>query len=117
MHTLTIKDHKVLKGLMLVPFHLKMIALLTWIYVRYSKVVITSAYRKGDSGVHGTIPCRGIDIRSWVYDDPQKIIDDINAHWIYDDKRPEKKCAILHDSGQGEHVHLQCSNRTKYIKE
>lgn len=110
-----IKSWKVLKGMLIVRFHPKMIALAEWVTVRYSEVVFTSAYRKDDKGVHGTIPCRGLDIRSWIYDEPQKIVDDINKHWEYDFKRPEKKCAILHNIGKGEHIHLQVHRRTKYL--
>ena len=61
---ITIKDWKVLKGIMIVAYHPKMIALAMWVAVHYSKLVFTSAYRMGDNGVHGQIPCRGLDIRS-----------------------------------------------------
>jgi len=116
--TIQIKDWKTVKGLMLVSFHPKMIALANWAILRFSKIVFTSAYREGDKGVHGTIPCRGLDIRSWIYDAPQSIVDEINAHWKYDPvKRPEKRCAILHDTGQGQHIHLQVHKNTQYLRE
>ena len=113
------KSHKVLKALMLVPYHSKMIALAMWLMVRLSEVVLSSTYRKDkihpkDSGIAGTIPCRHLDIRSYIYPDPQKVVDDINKHWVYDKKRPELKVAILHDTGQGIHIHLQTHDRTEY---
>ena len=106
----TVKDHKVLMNLMLYRYHRKLVALVTWCYVRLSEVTITSAWREGDEGVHG---CgRGIDIRSRCFDVPQAIADEINKHWKYDPARPEKMCALYHDSGQGPHIHLQVSDAT-----
>jgi len=110
-----VKDHKVLKGLLQYPFHPRMIELLSWFSIRYSETVITSAYREG-FGVHGAIPCRGIDVRSWVFRRPQEVVDDINTHWEYDFERPEKVCAIFHDAGSGSHIHLQVHPNTK-VKE
>ena len=115
---ITIKDWKVLKGMLNVAYHPKMIALAMWVTVRYSKVVFTSAYREGDKGVHGTTPCRGMDIRSWHYADPKTIVDDINVHWRYDPlKRPEMMCALYHDTGSGKHIHLQVHDNTHYLQD
>lgn len=115
--SIEIKDYKVLKGFLLVPYHHKLIALLMWVVTRYSKVVFTSSYREGDEGVHGTIPCRGTNIRSWIYNDPQSIVDDINKHWIYhpDPEKRHNHCALLHDSGEGEHIHLKTHDKTVYL--
>ena len=109
-----IKDHKVLIGMLDVPFHSKLIALTVWVVVRIHDTVFTSAYRKDDPGVHGQKPCRGLDVRSYTMDNPQAVVDDINKYWIYDPKRPQFKCAILHDVGQGQHIHLQVHDRTEY---
>ena len=115
---ITIKDWKVLKGMLSVAFHPKMTALAMWVTVRYSKVTFTSAYREKGNGVHSVVPCRGMDIRSWHYDDPQTVVDDINVHWRYDPlKRPEKMCAILHDTGSGNHIHLQTHDNTRYLQD
>ena len=116
-----IKNWKVLKGLTEVPTHIRMLGLQSWLTIRLSEVVFTSGYRKKkihakDSGIASVIPCRHRDIRSWIYNDPQKVVDDINEHWIYDPKRPEKKCAKYHDSGQGAHIHLQVHDNTLYIQ-
>jgi len=67
--------------------------------------------------VHGTIPCRGLDTRSHVYTNPKKIVNHINKRWIYDPKRPEKKVAMLHNVGSGEHIHLQTHPNTTRVEE
>ena len=85
-------------------------ALVTWCYIRLSEVIVTSAFREGDEGVHG---CgRGIDIRSRCFADPEAIAKEINAHWKYDPLRPEMVCALYHDIGQGAHIHLQVCEAT-----
>lgn len=112
---IAIKDHKVLRQILEVPYHPILINLELWVATRYSKVIFTSGYRAGDTGVHGTIPCRGKDIRSSCYSEPKLVEEDINAHWQYDPVRPEKKCALYHDVGQGAHIHLQVHPRTQYL--
>lgn len=110
-----IKDHGVLRNLLRATYHDDLILLIAWVATRYSGVVFTSGYREGDKGVHGTLPCRGMDIRSRIYDDPEKVVNDINTHFIYDPNRPDKRCAILHDMGKGEHIHLQVYPDTVYL--
>jgi len=89
--------------------------LVEWLSKRY-KIVITQGYEKRDYySVHSEIPFRGVDIRSWIYTDPQKVVEDINNNWSYDELRPEKMCAIYHDTGSGDHIHLQVHNNTRYI--
>ncbi len=107
-----IKDYRVLRSLLEVPYHPTLIALILWITARYSETLFTSGYRKGDKGVHGQVPCRGTDIRSRVYDNPQAVVDDINAHWKYDPKRVNMRCALLHSVGKGLHIHLQVHPNT-----
>ena len=117
---ITIKSWKTLKGMLIVAFHPKMIALAEWLTVRLSGIVFTSAYRPKkihdkDSGIAATIPCRHLDIRSYIYLKPQMVVDDINKNWIYDPKRPHLKCAKYHDVGKGVHIHLQVHDRTEYL--
>lgn len=100
-----------------VAWHPKLIALFLWMVVRYSKdkIVLTAAYEVRDKpSVHYVNPLRGLDIRSWVFKHPQEIVDDINAHWTYDFNRPNKKVAMLHNVGKGEHIHLQVHEKTEY---
>ena len=73
---------------------------------------ITSPYRIDDSGVHGTLPLRGIDLR--CFDDEVGIIIEawINRNWTYDSNRPHKMCCIFHDTGKGNHLHIQTHSNT-----
>ena len=113
------KSHKVLIGTLTYAWHPKLIEVLLWLTVRYSTIILTSAYRlkkihPKDSGIHGTVPLRAFDLRSAVFPDPQKIADDINAHFVYDPERPELKVCVYHDTGQGRHFHIQVHQRTDY---
>lgn len=77
----------------------------------YGRVVVTSSHRRGDKGVHGCIPSRGVDIRSRGFN-PEGICRLINRTWTYDPERPDKQCALYHDMGRGPHIHLQCHPNT-----
>jgi len=111
-----VKNLKVLESLMMHPAHPKLIELIQWCCIRHSQTVITGGYEwRGYSSVHSTIPFRGLDIRSRVFNDPQGVVDDINRHWTYDPKRSSKKCAIYHDMGRGPHIHLQVHQRTERV--
>ena len=114
-----ITNVKVLKALMEVQYHPKMVDLAVWVAVRINHPRITSAYRSKkvhskDSGIHMTNPCRAVDWESKNLDDPRIVCDDINNHWIYDPKRPEMRCAIYHDVGLGLHIHTQVHPRTVF---
>jgi len=89
------KDYGVFEQIMANRYHFKLISILWWIYNKYD-MFITCGYRSGDNGVHGSDPCRGVDLRSWFLEDPQAVADDINAHWTYDPARTSKKCAKFH---------------------
>ena len=110
-----VKDTAVLESLILHPAHPRLIDLLKWVCERFPVVVVTQGYEERDyPSVHSTVPVRGIDIRSWIYNDPQKIVDEINATWEYDPERPgEYECAKYHDTGRGPHIHLQAHDRTR----
>lgn len=79
------------------------------------KFTITCIYRIGDNGVHGTLPVRGLDLRcrSQVIGIPIEAM--INKLWIYDTRRTNKKCCVLHGSGSDLHFHLQVHPNTKFI--
>lgn len=98
--------------------HPILIDIIFWLFSAglVSYATITSAFRKGDPGVHGTDPYRGIDIRSWDQDDSQGLVDHVNNHWQYDSARPNMQCAILHNVGRGEHIHIQVHQNTVMIK-
>jgi len=73
----------------------------------------TSFYRDGDSGVHGQMPLRGVDVRCRVDVIGDAIEAYVNNRWQYDPERPQKKCCIYHDVGQGKHLHFQVHPNTQ----
>ncbi len=115
---INIKDRTVLNSLLVVPFDLKLLQIIWWVDQSWPDLLtITSGYRAGDIGsVHATIPCRGIDIRSWVYKDPYRVKKRINEYWEYDPNRPDKEVCVLHDTGSGWHMHIQCCKNTRKRK-
>jgi len=85
-------------------------------------VWVTSFYRAGDDGVHGTVPIRGMDVRHYGTrpgalaatkadgaDEAAKYAASVNALWEYDHKRPNKVVAFVED----DHLHLQVHENTK----
>lgn len=51
---------------------------------------------------------RGVDIRSYTYDDVEiKTLMKIANTIPYDLNRPTKKTCIYHDVGKGKHIHIQ----------
>ena len=119
--SIKINDGKVFAALLEVPYHKKMVALALWFVYRYNEPTLTSAHRKqkvweGDSGIHMTIPCRALDFSIAGLTDPKKVIEDVNNHFEYDPGRPEMRCAIYRDVGQGPHIHLRVSNSTVFYE-
>lgn len=111
--SIRIKDVSVLREV-LFGFAPMLVDILVWIVQEYKQIVITSAFRKGDKGVHGS--GRGIDLRSWIYKSPsaEEICDAINKRWIYDPNRPEMVCAMIHKvKGGGIHFHIQVHPNTR----
>ena len=108
-----VKNQEVLKALTTVPLDPGLLWLANVIEAKYGVVCITCAARPNDHGVHGTNPCRGLDIRSSVYQSAEDVTDWINRNGVYDYKRPLKKVAILHDAGSGMHIHLQIHPNTR----
>lgn len=91
-------------------------ALLSYVEGRAGcELTITSLYRPNDSGVHGTIPVRGCDLRFRYRSFAEEVADDINAEWIYDPDRPNLRCAIPHGDGFNFHLHLQVSDATNKL--
>ena len=75
--------------------------------------LITSLYRIGDTGVHGQLPVRGVDMRCREDVIGYHVEEYINSRWVYDDDRPSLQVCIYHDTGRGKHIHLQVSNKTQ----
>jgi len=73
---------------------------------------VTSLHRIGDTGVHGTLPIRGIDLRCRNGAVGVLLQDIINENWWYDPDRESLKCALLHGEGYNLHLHLQVHPKT-----
>ena len=74
---------------------------------------ITSLYRIGDHGVHGSLPLRGADLRVRSASVGEELESLVNFSWKYDSERPSKNCAILHGIGSGLHLHIQVHPNTQ----
>ena len=76
--------------------------------------VITSAHRPGDPGVHGQLPCRGLDRRCRNAGLGNAIKQYINRRWEYDPDRPEMEVCIFHKCDEyGWHLHTQTHKNTR----
>ena len=73
---------------------------------------MTSIYRIGDTGVHGTLPVRGVDLRMRSASVGTEVVDLVNERWGYDTERTEKSCAILHGEDSNMHLHIQSHPNT-----
>ena len=100
---------KMLDGLI----HPNMVLVLMYLTYRMGTLDVTSLFRRGDSGVHGQFPVRGVDVRCRDLNIARAIEAQINRDWSYDNQRPEKKVALAHDAGDGIHLHLQVHDRTR----
>ena len=84
---------------------------------RFGEKIITSLFRIGDKGVHGTLPLRGLDFRCKASQHGEEVENWVNSHWQYDPDRPTKKCCKFHKnrSNDGYHLHLQVHPNTQEI--
>ena len=110
------KSTKVLRELLCMPYDPVLVTIICELNDKLDILVVTEGYRdplhKGD--VHSTIPVRAIDIRSWVYSNPEGIVEYINEEWEYDYIRPQKHVAIYHSiKGGGKHIHIQVHPNTR----
>ena len=112
-----IKDDKVLNGFITKKFHKNLRPIMIW-HANSFGLVITESYRKQlhSNDLHGTGPVRAYDARVWCYENDlaDKIEAEINALWIYDPRRPNKKVAIIHKNrgAAGQHFHIQVHPNT-----
>jgi len=111
---ISVKDKSVLASLLMVEYDETLIDILMWLIDEYpERVVFTCGHRASDKGIHGTIPCRAVDLRSWTFRSPDRAANYINMVWEYDPKRPEMTVALFHDSGEGPHFHIQSHPNTR----
>ena len=93
--------------------------IIDWIANTYG-ILITETYRpkKHRNDLHGTLPVRAIDLRSWDYLEgwDAEICAEINNIWSYDDSRKNMKVCIWHNSGFGIHFHIQVHPNTRRIR-
>ena len=77
-------------------------------------LTITSLFRIGDNGVHGTLPLRGIDCRMKNMKVGLAVENYINDKWVYDPSRSHLKVAQVHEvNGGGLHLHMQVHPNTR----
>ncbi len=77
------------------------------------RFIVTSIYRPGDKGVHGTLPVRGVDVRMRDLDLGLTIEDKVNSLWQYDPRRPSIKVCEAHGEGANFHLHFQVHPNTR----
>ena len=79
-------------------------------------LLITSLIRDGrnDNELSVHYHGRGADARSWnmTRGEAEALVERVNEAWVYDPERPGKKACIMHDVGQGEHIHFQVHPNT-----
>ena len=80
-----------------------------------AEFTITSLYRIGDKGVHGTLPVRGCDLRMRNQMVGEKLEKLVNLNWLYDFNRHEKSCAYLHGKESNLHLHIQSHPNTQEL--
>ncbi len=110
-----IKNTAVLATLLTMPVDRRLVMVILWWMERFGKLVVTEAWRKSihKHDLHGLTPLRAIDLRSWIYTDPQVIADIVNTAWVYDPKRPSKQVCVYHKTKKGAfHFHVQVHPNT-----
>ena len=116
MTEIYVKDADVFESLMDGLYYYKLIELTKFVINLMGKMritpVVTSAYRKDDTGVHKY--GRGVDFRTHhiTEDEIKTLCEVVNNRWVYDPKRPEKVCLMYHNVGKGPHLHLQAHQNT-----
>lgn len=102
-----------IKDLMVLNLDRKLLEIAGWAAMTFGTDIVTSAYRPGDSGVHGTIPLRGLDLRCRDIALGQLVSKRVNERWQYDPERPDMECCIAHGEGMNLHLHIQVHPRTQ----
>ena len=90
-------------------YHPKLAEFLWWWCDQFYEAVITSCWRS--DGVHST--GRAVDLRSYIYSNPEGMAKLVNAEWEYDPKRPGKYDVVYYH-GPPNHFHIQVHDRTTY---
>ena len=102
------------------PFSPALIEILHHI-IEHHGAVVTETYRPQyhSNDLHGVLPVRAVDIRSWCYPGQgnfyiHTIADQVNGLWQYDPSRTSKKVFIVHGNRNsiGIHAHIQVHPNT-----
>jgi len=109
---LQFKSKQVFENYHKVAHHPKLTEFMWWFLELTGEAVVTSAWRRRP-GIHNTDPLRALDLRSWLYNKPEKMADYINSKWSYDSLRPKLNVCIYHEVNKhGIHYHIQVSSYT-----
>ena len=93
-------------------YHPRLRQILQWLERKTGLTfTVTSQYRIDDDGVHGTLPLRGTDLSCKVPTIGKSVERFINANWIYDPDRLNKRVARYH--GPVPHLHIQVHPKTQ----
>jgi hypothetical protein len=110
-----LKNTMVLAGLLAKPLDRRLIMVLLWWMKRFGELTVTESFRvkRHKHDLHGVTPLRAVDLRSWTYPNPQVIANEVNSVWQYDPARPKRLVCVYHNSGEGDHFHIQVHPNTK----
>ena len=117
-----IKDSSILRWLMVCSFHPTLVEIIVWVAKTFG-LCMTESWRQAyyDGDLHSTDPVQANDLRTWFYKKGMavKVKEAINRRWVYDPKRPVKKCAIIHKNrnSEGRHFHIQVCRWTRLRRE
>ncbi len=109
-----LKNTDIMAVLLAKEYDRKLIMVLLWWMKEFGSMTVTEGWRKQrhPHDLHGTSPVRAIDLRSWTHPNAQMLANTANTYWRYDPNRPTKQVCVYHDSGEGEHFHIQVHPNT-----
>lgn len=114
---LFVQFHK-LKDKNMLMYHLA-VELADYSYTWFDKqAIVTSVYRGPTNELYNPMSVhgfwRGVDFRSSIYIDDElaELEGFVNGNYVYDPKRPEKQCFMVH--GDPPHIHVQVHPSTTF---
>lgn len=110
------KNHDIARVLLTYSYDYLLVEILMWMGKKqpWFRQIFTSGFRMHDKGVHGTKPCRAVDLRCHDETIGYYMEKAVNNTWEYDYRRPHKGCALYHKvEGSEWHLHLQVHTNTR----
>jgi hypothetical protein len=104
---LDFKTEAIFKNYTTHKMHPKLAEFLWWWCGEFYEAMMTSAWRP--TGIHST--GRAVDLRTWIYSNPDGMEKYANSLWEYDPKRPGKY-NVVYRHGPPDHYHIQVHDRT-----